>query len=103
MLPDAKQGTQFTRMHCPELPGKGCWEAGAWIDDGSRQRHLYSIRKPRATGGEIQSAGLSGCASQSPAEEDARRRKNNDVCGEERGLASLQMSLQPRGEGAVHV
>lgn len=41
----------------------------------------------------MQSAGLSGSVFQSPAEEDARGRKDNHVCGEGRGLAGLQMSL----------
>lgn len=89
-------------MHCPELPGKDCWGTGAPADH-SRQTHLCSLRKPRATGGEIQSAGLSGCAFQSPAEEDARSRKNNDVSEDGRELAGLQMLLQPLREGAVRV
>lgn len=48
-----------------------------------------SPKPPEGKGGEIQAAGLSGCALQSPAEEDARSRKNNDVCKEEGDLASF--------------
>lgn len=101
MLPDTKQATHF-----PKCTVQNCQERTAGEQEPrpiTADRHLCSLRKPRATGGEIQSAGLSGCAFQSPAEEDARSRKNNDVSEDGRGLAGLQMLLQPLREGAVHV
>lgn len=105
MPPDTKRVTHFTRMHRPELPGKGCWGAGAWVGrSGERDTCTLSGSPepppPPPPRGEIQSVGLSGWAFQAPAEEDARSRKNNDVCEEGRGRAGPQMSRQPLQEGA---